>query len=129
MRIRIRLEVWKPVLNYEGWYEVSSLGNVRRIKAAKRTRIGLILKPIDSPYGYFRVDLYKHGKRKRRCIHELVCEAFHGPKPLDKECVNHDNGIKHDNWEWNVEWSTFLENNKHAILTGLRKTKSRNVGL
>lgn len=28
----LETEEWRPVVRYEGWYEVSSLGRVRRIK-------------------------------------------------------------------------------------------------
>ncbi len=28
----VDLEVWKPIINYEGLYEVSNFGNVRSLK-------------------------------------------------------------------------------------------------
>ena len=35
--------------------------------------------------------------------------------------VNHKDGIKYHNWEWNLEWSTHLENMRHAVDNNLFK--------
>jgi len=38
------LEEWRPVVDYEGWYEVSSLGRIRRVRAGQGARAGYVLK-------------------------------------------------------------------------------------
>ena len=50
--------------------------------------------------------------------HIQVAKAFH-PNPENKPEVNHKNGIKSCNEDWNVEWSTRKENMEHASATGL----------
>lgn len=63
-------EVWKPVVGYEGLYEVSNLGRVRN------TKTGLILKPSKGKSGYYLLTLYNNGKRSSNNVHRLVALAF-----------------------------------------------------
>lgn len=107
-------ERWLPVVGYEGWYEVSNYGRVKRVRKGKGTTKGKLLKPNPSNAGYLYVDLYVKGKVKRRPIHQLVCEAFVGPRPSKKHIVNHDDGQVANNYFENLEWATKSRNAKHA---------------
>lgn len=111
------LEIWKPVVGFEEFYEVSNLG---RVKSIIKRSYDLILSPSINKHGYRLVNLWgrggKHGKRVR--IYRLVCEAFH-PNPENKPSVNHINGIKTDDRAENLEWNTYSENMAHAYRTGL----------
>ena len=69
-------EIWKPVAGFEGQYEVSSLGRVRSIKFGRN----LIMKVRINKSRYLSVDL-SNGVRTTRMVHNLVAEAFFGPKP------------------------------------------------
>lgn len=123
-------EEWRPIVGFEGLYEVCSLGNVRRVgKAARQgkgrgggARIGLILKPQPRKDGYIHVQLWKEGKPEIHLVHCLVAEAFLGPAPLGYE-VNHQNGRKEECYVSNLEYVTRSENNLHAYRTGLRQPK------
>ena len=61
-------EEWLPIVGYEGWYEVSSQGRVRRVKVASNTHAGFILRPHLDHNSYFQLCLYRDGKQRRRTV-------------------------------------------------------------
>ena len=91
-------EVWKPIPNYEGFYEASNTGKVRSIYRYKR-----ILKPRISNTGYERVDLFKNKSRKQFSVHRLVAMTFVN-NPDAKPFVNHKDENKTNNSVSNLEW-------------------------
>ena len=121
-------EIWKDINGFEGYYQVSNLG---RIKSLSReiyngkgyyTSTEKILLGHMITKGYMQVELKKDNKRYLKLIHCLVAEAFI-PNPENKPQVNHINGKKSDNMVGNLEWCTNIENQTHAINTGLKKSK------
>lgn len=111
-------EMWKPVVGYEGIYEVSSAGRVKRIKTEHGVQAGRQLKPFSDRRGYPTVGLYKNRKRRMLMVHRLLTTTFWGPLPIGKQ-TNHKNGIKADNRLENLEFVTPSENTKHAYAHGL----------
>lgn len=113
---------WKPVVGYEGLYEVSSDGNVRTVEREyksgeyyhSQTLPQKVLKPKKDKDGYRSIGLRKNGERKFIRIARIVCVAFHD-NPDNKPVVNHINGIKCDDRKDNLEWSTLSENVLHSI--------------
>lgn len=103
------MEIWRPVVGFEGYYMVSNLG---RIKSLHKRYEGLILKPYDEGHGYRMVDLCKNGIEKKCRVHRLVAMAFI-PNPLNKREVDHINFIRHDNRVCNLRWATSKENQNH----------------
>lgn len=104
-------EEWKAIAGYEGIYEVSSLGNVKRI-AAYCGRSGL-LSPDADHCGYLRVRLFRNNQGVRFHVAKLVIEAFVGPK-LPGMTINHKSGIKAQNGIDNLEYLTQSDNAKHS---------------
>lgn len=105
-------EVWKPVKDFNGFYEVSNTGLVRsvsRIDSNNHLVKGVILKPFVDKWGYEIVGLHKDGIRLTRRVHRLVAEAFL-PNPKNYPQINHINRNKNDNSVNNLEWCTNLYN-------------------
>ena len=109
---------WKEIEGYEGFYEISDAGQVRRVGKATGAVVGRIRKTSICNSGYESVSLSKGDTQKTQMIHRLVAKAF---LPNRSETVNHINGDKLDNRAENLEWVTQLENNRHARSTGLNK--------
>lgn len=122
------VEEWRPVVGFEGLYEVSSLGDVRRIGPAAKTGhgrgggavIGRHVRKHMIPGGYWHVQLWRKGGPKTLLVHRVVAAVFIGPLPDGKE-VNHLDGDKANNAATNLEYVTRSENMQHAYRTGLRK--------
>jgi hypothetical protein len=117
----MKTEEWRPVLGYEGFYEVSSHGQVRSLdrivphsKFGKWRRKGALMKQVPNTRGYLAVQLCREGRVKRIRVNVLVAEAFLGCKPEWADQVNHKNKIKTDNNVGNLEWSNSLHNVRHA---------------
>lgn len=106
-------EVWRNVVGYEGVYEVSNLGRVRRILATNGARVGRFVKPHTTIFGYPEVTLWNNNQRKNRRVHQLVAEAFLGPCPPGME-VNHRDGNRQNPTPANLEYATHAENCRHA---------------
>jgi hypothetical protein len=118
-------EIWKPVLGYENFYQVSNFGRVKSLERevrntnkSKRLVKSRILKPYTEIGRYKTVMLSVSDVKKTAPIHRLVVEAF--IKPIKKGLVvNHLDGNKHNNNLSNLEITTYSENNKHAHRLGL----------
>lgn len=102
--------MWKDIEGYEGYYQVSDEGQVRRIKKDGTYRM---LKNKEGSK-YYTVDLCKKGTRKGANVHRLVAETFLG-KPEGRMEVNHKDGNKKNNRLENLEWVTPRQNFEHAI--------------
>ena len=113
-------EEWRPIKGYEGLYEVSSVGRVKRLGRKTVTSSGkvrylkeTIRKPQKDIKGYLNLRLSNNGTYKFCRIHRLVAEAFI-PNPNNKPQVNHINEDRADNRVDNLEWVTCTENNNHG---------------
>ena len=112
-------EIWKDVKGYEGVYQVSNFGRVKRVTT------GRILKGGKDKYGYLIVNLYKNSVGSIKTIHRLVAEAFI-PNPENKPQVNHVDENKTNNSLDNLEWMTAKENTNHGTRNE-RSGKSQSI--
>lgn len=126
-------EIWKDVVGYEGWYQVSDLGRVKSLVRmtirGKYTaaRVSKILISHPNSKGYPSVTLCRNSKRRTIVIHKLVAQAFI-PNVNSKPQVDHIDGNKQNNKVTNLRWVTCKENSNNPI-TYNKMTKRSVVGV
>jgi hypothetical protein len=117
-------EEWRGVFGYEPFYEVSSLGRIRRrdrITADGRSLREKVLIPVvRSSYLYVTLCGADKSTYRSAAIHRLVCAAFRGCEPFRRADVNHLDGDKFNNTASNLEWTTRSQNQRHAADIGLK---------
>ena len=124
------MENWKPVVGYEGLYEVSDQGRVRsvdRITRDGRRWKGRVLSTSKVSSGYLHTVLSVDGKYDHVYVHRLVADAF-VPNPQGKLEVNHKDGNKKNNVASNLEWVTHSENGLHSFRVLGRKAAKSMLG-
>ncbi|RLC89042.1 MAG: hypothetical protein DRJ03_00330 [Chloroflexi bacterium] len=70
---------WRDVVGYEGIYQVSNIGHVKRVTKGRRTRVGKILKQSlrgRKNHQYLCVCLYRNGQKKVIQVYTLVAHRF-----------------------------------------------------
>jgi hypothetical protein len=112
----------RPVVGYEGLYEVTADGRVWSV-AKPHQHGGQWLAATVGKRGYPKVELLKGGVQKTYTVHRLVAEAWL-PNPDGLGDVNHISGIKTDCRAENLEWCTRAQNCQHAYDAGLRRAGS-----
>lgn len=123
------MEEWRAVPGYDGVYEVSDMGGVRslpKVDAQGGRRKLRVFKPSKmDAWGHLGVKLRRDGVVKSRYVHQLVLEAFVGPRP-DGAVACHWNDVPDDNRLSNLRWDTPAGNRADIIRNGrdpgLRKT-------
>lgn len=125
-------ESWKPIVGWEGFYDVSDLGRVRSLqrfvsngRGGKRLVHARIMKPyrdrVRSPH--MIIQLSRGGRAKEDAqfplVHKLVLEAFVGPRPPGLEAC-HNNGDGMDNRLSNLRWDTHQANMDDQLKHGTR---------
>ena len=109
-------EIWKPIKDYEGLYEVSSIGRVRSMSYTNQhgtfDRV-IILKGWICG-GYPCIQLTKNNEKKTFKIHRLVAETFI-PNPNNLPEVDHINTVRDDNRVENLRWVTHKENMNNEL--------------
>lgn len=110
-------EEWKPIIGYEGLYEVSNLGIVRSLnKTNNQYSMYATAGTSDGKHGYLKVKLQKNGKSKSFQVHRLVAEAFiDNPDKLPQ--VNHIDEDKQNNKVNNLEWCSAKYNSNYGTRT------------
>jgi hypothetical protein len=112
-------EIWKPVVGYEGSYEVSNYGVVKSIdrlvtyqqRGASVTRLfeGRVLRPKYDKDGYESYVLSSDGDRKALRGHRIIALSFLKGGSQDLVVDHKDAEVTH-NFVWNLQWMTNTEN-------------------
>ena len=109
-------EEWRPVIGFEEFYEVSSLGRVRSLdriypdaivncKGEKQAYVhkGQMMKGFQMDNGYVALVLKGRNRIKRFLVHRLVADAFIENQDNLPQ-VNHKDECKTNNAAYNLEW-------------------------
>ena len=127
-------EIWKDIPEFEGYYQISNLGNV---KSLSRTILGRgkhdtllkerLLKFSTSTNGYYQVILQKEGFKKIYKVHSLVAICFlnHTPDGTHNVVIDHINEIKTDNKLENLRLIGHREN----VSRSMKNNTSTYVGV
>ena len=123
-------EVWKDVVDYEGFYQVSNLGKIKRLNHSDsygRTYKERILKTESADKrGYCRVHLSKNGITKWHLVHRIVAIAFCEKKD-GNDIVNHIDNDPSNNVAPNLEWTTYKGNMQHSTKQGRMRHHPENL--
>jgi len=118
------LEIWKPVVGYEGTYEVSNLGNIRRLtmRGGRALMIPRKIKPWLT-HGYPTVKLSLPNKRVDKKVSILVLRSFVGPRPakthgINRYEVSHLDGDRSNDRLTNLAYESSKDNAQRRILHG-----------
>ncbi len=121
-------ETWQVIPGYDGYYEASDLGRIRTYKvrgrhwpstAGRRAESPAIKSQCDNGKGYMKCLLSRNCKIDQRMVHQLVLEAFVGPRKPEW-VTRHLNGNSKDNRLENLAYGTALENVRDQIRHGTR---------
>jgi hypothetical protein len=74
--------------------------------------------------GYKVVRIRKDGRYWTKKVHRLVCEAYHGMPPENKNMALHKDGNNINNHPENLRWGNHSENTQDALLHFKQKGKS-----
>ena len=117
------IEIWKDAPGYEGIYQISTVGRVKKLyrewNNGSRRSEETILNTHYGVHGYNHHVFIKNSIRKDFKVARLVAILFI-PNPDNKPFVNHIDGVKSNDCVWNLEWATHKENDQHAYKIGLR---------
>lgn len=128
-----KIEVWKSVTGYEGYYEVSNSGKVRSVgrtvkksNGVEQPRVGREKTLMKTRDGYLTVKLSKNGKDTNRFVHDIVGMEF-VPGYVEGYEINHIDFDRENNCADNLEWVSHTENIKHTIAHGRHVTQIRSM--
>lgn len=118
-----KIEIWKDINGYEGIYQISSFGNIRKISVKNSIGRKSSPQPIKTQQvkdGKYRgVLLSKNGRKNNFLVHKLVAIAFLDGPDRCPACnsnyeINHKDLNGCNNSSDNLEYVTRKENTEHA---------------
>jgi len=124
-----RINMWLDVPGFEGRYQASYSGDIRRLYKTRKSRI---LQPYkkngrsgNAASNWLYIKLTDdEGKTKEYTVHSIIAVTFLGPRPPG-HVVRHTNGMHRDNWVSNLEYITQKELGKLTGGSGNRKTVAK----
>lgn len=130
------IEEWRPVVGWEGTYEVSDWGRIRSLDREVpcsdgkiRKLAGRVLKLNERHLGYQSVMLSLGNQQVRRQVHRMVLEAFRGSCPEGKECCHNDGNARNNrlsNLRWDTRSANMYDRTAHGTHPNAAKTHCDN---
>jgi hypothetical protein len=128
------MEIWKDIPGYEGLYQASNLGGIKRVKGIAWNGIKhheikerILKQQCNHPMGYAHVVLSKNGKTKTIRVHVLICLTFIGERPQGHHIL-HINGNPKDNRACNLRYGNAKENIHQAYKdSGIGATRNQRL--
>ena len=116
------MEIWKDIIGYEGYYQVSNMGNVKSlerivINRGQRKKGEMILSLNRNRQGYLSAQLWKDSKCKLIKVHRLVAQAFL-PNPNNYPLVMHLDNNPANNILSNLKWGNQSQNILQCVADG-----------
>ena len=118
------MEQWRPIVGFEGYYEVSDLGRVHSLDrwVDWTDRQGRLIRGKDISVflgsdGYPRVNLWRDNRGTVPLVHVLMMESFVGPCPSGQESRHKDGDGSHCVLT-NLEYGTRGENTLDQVRMG-----------
>ena len=128
-------EIWKPIANYEGIYEVSNKGHIKSVSRYVKSNYGnmrfqkeKIRKLTINNKGYLIVRLCKNGKYETYLVHRLVANTFI-PNPYGYNEVNHKDEDKTHNSVDNLEWCSHNYNIQYSLVSKRKRRRKDKIEL
>jgi len=115
---------WAPIPGFEGTYEVSTQGHVRRTAPVRGSKVGRVLRP-QVKKGYPFVYLFLEGRRYGRLVHRLVALAFLGDPGAGFEVCHKDGDSMNprlENLRWDTRSANVLDTVQHGTNFWASKT-------
>lgn len=120
-------EEWKPVIGYQGLYEVSDTGKVKSTERIitvtnhpkgqhQRTVANKLLRPAATRDGYLAVSLWKQNSGKTINVHVLVASAFLGLHSGQHRCYWCGRTVTWPLFSKRVPWSMTIDHWNHNII-------------
>lgn len=121
-------EEWRDIPGWEGLYQASSLGRIRSLDRIvecggphgpmTRTYLGCVRKAFPNPVnGRLALMLKRPGQKKQKYVSALVCEAFHGQRPMGADAAHNDGDLTNNcptNLRWASRSSNLLDRQRHG---------------
>ncbi len=107
-----KIEIWKDINEYNGKYQISNLGRIRRNNPRFKQKQMILKTHIVN--GYENIILRKDGHKYNHYIHRLVAIAF-----IDNSdnypCIDHIDTNKTNNVVSNLRWCTRKSNSNNPL--------------
>lgn len=129
------IEIWVPILGYEGLYSVSNFGRVRSEPKNIYRKNGVVcfqpkkvMHPASGKSKYLTLRLKgRDGLYRTHYVHTLVLENFISPRPDGMEAC-HCDGNRQNNKVFNLRWDTRIGNHRDKRIHGTGTIGERHPG-